>query len=803
MSQDAMSQEARISTPPRDGYETYYAEKLWAWVPENYRTLDAEPPANGALRALIEIVAAQAAILRRDVDRIWDDQAIELCDDWAVAYLAALVGARPLSRANPRGSRLAAARAIAYQRRKGTPTVVRMAIRDIAGIEGAVVEAFRRLARFPHRLDIDAIPFGPVTASPGGGFARLKSPRIADLVDTAFDETAHFADPRRLRGPLGRYGLRKVNLHLFPFLAQQLDLPTPHEIASDRFTLDPSGRDVPLFQRGQASDVATAKVRETDLPIPLVCRRFNASAHAITAQALAVINDPALDAALAPLLGQRFDSAAAFRRNVFPRLTPAQLATFTGQLLDATLLGDAPKALLWGDSLEFTNDAEHTDAALAPSAVTAADLTDWQAGLVLEPHVALAFDPATGRLIPGPALAAQPVFVDRLHLGYFGVIGAIGLHHEAQALPLPDSTIPAGATGPGAGFTDPGPVAIALPAPLVGTHRFTTSRTYEPALPAGRNFAGITAARLDAADGARPYLRFRPDAATLDITFTAAAPVAGQRRTLTIDGLWLGIVAAAIVPELLADADELATPVVARLVLDGDFDAVTLRQVTLDPGGERARATPLEAVAIPFVRLEIEGQVTRLLIERSITGPIWETNADPALRNAGLIEIRDSVVQSVDPAIAAIQTRLAEVRLIRSTVLGRVEVAALHATDTIIRGRTRVTDSQHGCFRYSATVREGSVLPPQFESFVPAGGLPAHWFLSRRFGDPDYAMLSSEAPAALSAGGENGADMGVFNARALTVALADLALQVRDLLPVGQTPQFILERPHRLREIVS
>ena len=29
----------------------------------------------GALRAIVEIVAVQAAILRRDIDRVWDDQA--------------------------------------------------------------------------------------------------------------------------------------------------------------------------------------------------------------------------------------------------------------------------------------------------------------------------------------------------------------------------------------------------------------------------------------------------------------------------------------------------------------------------------------------------------------------------------------------------------------------------------------------------------------------------------------------------------------------------------------------------------
>lgn len=791
--------------PPRDGYDEYYAEKLWSWLPEIHRMMDGEAPANGALRALVEIAAAEAAILRRDIDRLWDDQAIELCDDWAVAYLGALVGARPLSRTNPRGRRLSAARAIAWQRRKGTVTVLRMAIRDIAGIDGAVDEAFRRLVRFPHRLDISDIATGPVTGSPGGGFAKMTSPRIHGLTDSAFDEMAHFSDPRRLRGPLGRYGLRKVNLHLFTLLSQQIELPTPLQIAPGRFTLDPSGRDVTLFQRGQmqaaAGDVTGtapgAGVRDSDFPIPITCRRFNATRHDISTEALAAIDDPGLDAALAPLVGLSLDGPA-FRRNLLSRLTPAQRASFTAALLDATLAPDAPKALLWGDSLALTHAAEHDAAILPPSAVVAADLSDWQAGLTLEPHVALAIDPATGRLIPGPALTALPVFVNRLHLGWFDPVGAIGRRHDPTPLPPPDSLIPAGPTGAGGGFTDPGPVAVALPQPMAGTHRFTTSRSHEPTLPPGRDFTGITQARLDAADGARPYLRFRPDAGNLDITFTAAPPAADSApRSLVIDGLWLGIAAALPVPEILSDP---ATPVLARLILDGDFDQVTLRHVTLDPGGEQARNAPSEAQAIPMVRLEIKGQIDRLLIERSITGPIWETNNDPALCNAGRIEISDSIVQSIDPAIAAIRTRLARLHLTRCTVLGAVEVAQLHATDSIIRGRTRVTDNQNGCFRYSATGRQGAILPPQFEAFLPESGIAPHWLQSLRFGDPAYAMLSPDAPRALAAGAENGAEMGVFNDRAFGVAMADLAEQIRELLPVGQTPQFIPDPAGLVRE---
>jgi hypothetical protein len=66
-----------------DGFEAYYTEKLWEWIPGVYRELDAaeDNPTPGVLRALIEIVARHAAVIRRDVDRLWDDQFITLADD--------------------------------------------------------------------------------------------------------------------------------------------------------------------------------------------------------------------------------------------------------------------------------------------------------------------------------------------------------------------------------------------------------------------------------------------------------------------------------------------------------------------------------------------------------------------------------------------------------------------------------------------------------------------------------------------------------------------------------------------------
>jgi hypothetical protein len=140
----------------RDGYREYFTEKLWDWLPAIYREQDAmEGPGmpNNALRAFIESLAAQAAVLKRDQDRLWDDAFVELADDWAIPYLAELLATRLVSVQNPRARRIDVAKTVYYRRRKGTLPVLEQLIDDMTAWDGKVVEQFRRLARTPHGLD--------------------------------------------------------------------------------------------------------------------------------------------------------------------------------------------------------------------------------------------------------------------------------------------------------------------------------------------------------------------------------------------------------------------------------------------------------------------------------------------------------------------------------------------------------------------------------------------------------------------------------------------------------------------------
>src|SRR5690606_15318694 len=161
----------RRSMSARDGYAQYYAEKLWQLVPEVYRNEDGLLPNPDVLREIVEVIADDAAQVRRSIDRLWEDQHIETCDDWAVPYLADLVGARLVSARDRRGRRIDVANAIYFRRRKGTPDALDTLVRAMSGWDVVLVEGFRRLARTRHRLDPLPVPVGPMTATPPGGTA--------------------------------------------------------------------------------------------------------------------------------------------------------------------------------------------------------------------------------------------------------------------------------------------------------------------------------------------------------------------------------------------------------------------------------------------------------------------------------------------------------------------------------------------------------------------------------------------------------------------------------------------------------
>src|SRR5690554_4631467 len=174
-----------------DKFNTYYREKIWELIPSIYRHEDGleTNPNPHVLRALVEVMAAQAAVLRRSQDRLWEDQFIELCNEWAVPYIGELVGTRLLSALNKRGRRIDVAKTIYYRRRKGTPRILEELIHDISNWDGKMVEGFTKLVRARHGLDPEPRLFaGRYTGTLPGGVADMRKPFAAELADGPFEE---------------------------------------------------------------------------------------------------------------------------------------------------------------------------------------------------------------------------------------------------------------------------------------------------------------------------------------------------------------------------------------------------------------------------------------------------------------------------------------------------------------------------------------------------------------------------------------------------------------------------------------
>jgi hypothetical protein len=756
-----------------DGFEAYYYRKLRSWIPELYWINDLE---TGSLDALIQAVADRLAQMRRDVDRVWTASSVEIADDWAIRYLGDLVGAETLSASNPRGNRTLAANFMSYHQRKTTRYLLDTLIEDIAGAEGYVREIERWLARAPHELDLAYLRRAPLSEGPVGGLPQLAGPRTEDAALPAFDEFARLPDFGPREGRTASFDYATIHFNLFPGESWRVDMATPFDFDATHRTLDPSGRAIPLYHSATFDHRdGLWPVGPEEFPLPMACARFNDARFEVTQDALDTIGSPQLTAELTHWIGVAFRTKQDFERILIAPMPAPLPANFRDELLVQCFREDSPKGrqLAWDLRLDIGPFVDTR--VLDPFQIIAADLATWRDVVGLPPDAAILVDPATGQV----RLAADPA-PDLFHPLY---------HHVGSIYRVGAGTFPRESDVPlGPAFNDAN-TEVPFAPPAAGLQTFGDNRRYVWGWNAQRRHDVTGALRLEAADRARPYVVSRTGAAQRDFTLRGAA---GQDNDLVIDGLWLGLLANAAI-ETNVGAGNPAPPAHARLILDGDFRSVTLRHVTLDPGGEQVRLDPALARAIPTVTLEIEGSIRLLKIDRCITGPIVETRADPSILNAGEIRISDSIVQSLDPTRPAISIELGRLHLTNTTVLGTCLAKLLFATNTLFDGRLNVTNRQQSCLRFSAVARYDddtpSKLPRRFEGVEYAHTIPPTSFASTRFGDADYAALSTLADRGLRQGGENGTEIGVGNTRFRQTRQDDLMRVIAKFLPVGQNAQ--------------
>jgi hypothetical protein len=748
---------------PNDLFARYYAEKLWEMIPPVYRHEDGIADRPGVLRALVEVLAGQAAIVRRSNDRAWEDQFVELSDDWAVSYLGDLVGTRMVSALDRRGRRADVANTIFYRRRAGTLAVLEGLIADITGWEGTVVEEYRRLVRHPHGMDPGPARTGSRTDTPLHGLPDLRQPRGSQLAWGPWDEYHHLPDVRRNRGGMdGRYGITKVAFHLYRLLAFTVPGATPWVLKPDangkqRFTFDPSGRLVPLFQRHArpAFEFDWRPALEWELPAPIRCEVL-ASAEFVVREAdiltwldVPVIT-PAEAADLRALRGIRFPSEARFLARLAALPTGALGAAAVQRILADALAADCGKAVLLPSSTDGTDGdsssvivARQLNGKMTPYPRERTVAADLSAGAVAPPDKVLMVDAEHGLAF----LASGPPPKTTACTYAYGSSGNVG----AGTYPRPGlpSVPPAGVISGGGAITG-----------LVGGNdaalEIDDSATYGPV----QNIAVVAKGLLQAKSGQRPYVELASD-----WTVTATQP----GGSLTIDGLWLG--------------GRGPRTIHLAAATGASWAAVTLRGTTLDPGGMDADGGPLGPIV-----LAIDSPIAELQIESSILGPV-------VVAGAGLVErltVRESILQTTDPVgwpVVLAQPR-GELDIRGTTVIGDMAVHRLDASELLCTGTITVDDLQAGCIRFSAFA-PGSQVPRAYrtQSVTDARSL----FTSTRFGDPGYGQLSDLAPDTILRGGEDGIEIGAFSSLLNPIKLDSLKAKVDEFLPFGLIPHFITE----------
>jgi hypothetical protein len=302
----------------RDHYQAYYADKLWNLLPAIYRSQDTDDfDQAGPLRELVNRIGEQAAILRRSIDRMWEDQSIETCDDWVIPYIGDLLATNLVASLDARGQRLDVAKTIYYRRRKGTLGILEEIATDITGWDARVQEFFRRMGRTRHGLDpeigapqdtSDPVEAAELQLAEGlvgrwthtgiGGWADLRNVYGAAKTDSAFDEFFHTADFRRGRGQVGWYNIPKLGAFLWRLYSFGLDQTTPVPVRNcpGRYSFDPTGRQIPLFAKSSRTKDANygdswVSPQEQQLPTPIQKRLLDAQLAALYPASLGVLRE--------------------------------------------------------------------------------------------------------------------------------------------------------------------------------------------------------------------------------------------------------------------------------------------------------------------------------------------------------------------------------------------------------------------------------------------------------------------------------------------------------------------------------
>jgi hypothetical protein len=722
-------------------------DRLYDLLPAVHRNRDfaqGEP-----LRALLEVIAEQVALIEEDIERAYDNWFIETCEDWVIPYIGALVGHEPVGPVGEAARRTGAltprrevANTISNRARKGTLHLLERLAADVAGWPALAVEFRERLAQSQSlRL-----------RRPGrGSIADLRW--LVDGPGGPLDMRARTVDLRRpgsARTP-GSYGPGNVGLYVWrqqAFPVTRAPARCCEEVGPNCFTFSPLGNDVPLFTRPEPGRPDRPRMPER-----------------ISRRALAAARPRGV-------------------RIAHPSPTYYGLDEVDGETVVRSLAIWAP---------DWPKRGAGGAGPIPPDQIIVADLEDWTN---LPPLNHVAVDPERGRIAFPPRQPPKRQVKVSYHYGFPAEIGGgeyqRPLEQEADARVIRVAGIKQlrAALEPWA----PPPLeeapdqAPARDRPEHGVIEITDSGIY--VLPIRIQLEPGETLQLRAAQRTRPVIGLVDfEAGGTD----ALSVTGGEGSRFTIDGLMIYGRGVQVEGALRSLTVRHAT-LVPGWWLGPDCDPRRPAEPSIEIIDSGACITIEHSIvgSIQVNNDEVGTDPIRLRVSDSVidaTGADCDSPQCEALGAAGA------------------RIAFATARFVRCTIIGRVVTHAVElGENSLFLGRMTVARRQIGCLRF-CYVTPGSRTPRRFHCQpdlaeaaldLPKGrapeGLPLPAveeararvrprFDSSRYGRPDYCRLALGCPEEISCGADDESEMGVYHHLHLARRAANLRARLDEYVP--------------------
>jgi len=233
---------------------------IYDLLPAFYRGRDSEQ--GGPLRALLEIFEKQLIELETDLQQLYENWFIETCPPWVVPYIGDLLGL-PNMGAHPEVAarlRPLVGNLLRLRRGKGTLDTLVHAASAVSGWTVRAADYRNRLAMTRHvgHLQAEAATNIDFRATVGMGSLDPSFDHNAHMVDVRIPEDMSVQAPRK-ENRVVNYHPNRIGLFIWRDSAWPLTrvVCRPRPEHPDRYTFDPAGAYVPLFNQPQMNGAVT------------------------------------------------------------------------------------------------------------------------------------------------------------------------------------------------------------------------------------------------------------------------------------------------------------------------------------------------------------------------------------------------------------------------------------------------------------------------------------------------------------------------------------------------------------------